>query len=109
MEKTDCNSLQIIQKRSKMCGKQVKTKTLKWVSFQSFKNLKWRVAKMMDVGKRKTQPPFTWSHHLRFTYLQNCHYWVQDYKNATIGPQIWLIHLDDVEMMWQLKISTCNP
>jgi len=27
-----------------------------WVSFQSFKNLKWRVGKMMGVGKRKSAP-----------------------------------------------------
>jgi len=40
MEKTDCNSVQITQKRSKTCEKQVKTKTPKWVSFQSFKILK---------------------------------------------------------------------
>ena len=35
------------------------------------------------------------------TILQTSHYLVQNYKNATIGPQMWSIHLDDVEMAWK--------
>jgi len=43
----------------------------------------------------------SWSHPTSHSYLQNCHYGLQNYKNATTGLKCWPIHSDDVEMMWQ--------
>ena len=35
------------------------------------------------------------------SYLQNCHYELQNYKNATLGLKCWPIHSANVEMTWK--------
>lgn len=59
-----------------------------WVTFKNFKNLK--MESMEDNGSAQTPNVSlnSWSHHTDLTYLRKCHYWWQNYKNATVGPQM---------------------
>ena len=43
----------------------------------------------------------SWSYHPCHLELRNCHYELQNYKNATLGLECWPIDFVDVEMTWK--------
>ena len=56
-----------------------------WVTIQSSQNVKIEGGEDEDAAATPTRPKFLWSHHYKPTYLQNCHFATQNYKNATMG------------------------
>jgi len=84
-----------------------------WVTFQSLKITKMAVWESVEEEGAAGLPHadlISWSYHSCHSELWNCHYELQNYKNATLGLKCWPIdfatwkwHGNDVEMMWWLS------
>jgi len=77
-----------------------------WVTFQSLITTKMEVWESVEEEGAVGLPHanlISWSYHPCHSELRNCHYELQNYKNATLGLKCWPIDFADLEMMWRLS------